>query len=141
LHADLYYRYDDGTNHDERQMELWFQNPDAFRANFEWGGVKTTFLLNGQSAFMIRDTLHIRDLNADNVVGPKVMPMLQNYRAILQEVGRMLAPKTPGARFRLEGVVPSPQASGGQWFRVVRTAPREPAMTYFFGAQPRREGG
>src|SRR6266536_273876 len=88
MHSLLDYQYDDGANHDERTMEFWFQNPTAFRANFEYGGVPTTFLLVGERGYMIRDTLHISDLNNDPVKGPKLMPMLKNYRSILGEVGR-----------------------------------------------------
>ena len=139
LHADIDYRYDDGSTRDERRMELWFRNPDAFRANFQYGGRDSSFLLVGQRGFMIRDRIRVTDLNNSPTM-KEVLPMLQNYRAVLQEVGRLMAPKSPGARFRLEGIERNPQATGGQWFKVIRTAPREPMMSYFFGAAPRRDG-
>jgi hypothetical protein len=139
MRADLDYAYDDGSTRDQRRMELWFQNPNAFRANFEYGGRPSTFLLVNDRGWMIRDRIRITDLNSHATM-KEVLPMLRNYRAVLQEVARMLAPKSAGARFRLEGMVPNAAASGGQWFKVVRTAPREPMMTYFFGSAPRKDG-
>jgi|GEM_PF-2585912 len=139
LVADLDYAYDDGSTRDERRMALWYRSPDAFRANFQYGGRDSSFLLVHDQGRMIRDRIRVTNLN-DSPTMKELMPMLRNYRAVLQEVGRLLAPKSPGARFRLEGVVANPQATGGQWFKVVRTAPREPMMTYFFGAQARRDG-
>ena len=73
----------------------------------------------------------------------ELMPMMKNYRDILKEVGRLMAPsglKSPGATFRFEGMVANQGATGGQWFKVVRNAPREPMMTFFFGSAPRRDG-
>lgn len=140
MHADLDYVYDDGSTRDERRMELWFRNPDAFRANFRYAGRDSTFLLVGERGFLIRDRIRVTPLN-DSPTMKEVMPMLKNYRMVLQEVSRMVVPKTAGARFRFEGMVSHAQASGGQWFKVVRTAPREPNMTYFFGSAPRRDGG
>lgn len=139
LVADLDYAYDDGSTKDERRMALWYRAPDAFRANFQYQGRDTSFLLVRDQGRMIRDRIRVTNLNTSPTM-KELMPMLRNYRMVLQEVGRLLAPKSPGARFRLEGVVPSAQATGGQWFKVVRTAPREPMMTYFFGAGPRRDG-
>lgn len=139
LVADLDYAYDDGSTRDERRMQLWYQAPNAFRANFMYGGRDSAFLLVRDQGRMIRDRIRVTNLN-DSPTMKELMPMLRNYRAVLQEVGRLLAPKSAGARFRLDGVVADPRATGGQWFKVIRTAPREPMMTYFFGAAPRRDG-
>src|SRR5262245_7422094 len=141
MYADIDYSYDDGSMKDERRMELWYRNPDAFRANFEYQGRPSTFLLVGSDGYLIRDIIRVDVLNNHPTMGPKLMPMLQQYRDVLQEVGRLIAPKSPGARFHLDGVIPNPAASGGQWFKVTRTAPREPNMTYYFGAAPRKDGG
>ena len=45
LVADLDYAYDDGSSKDERRMALWYRSPDAFRANFQYQGRETSFLL------------------------------------------------------------------------------------------------
>jgi hypothetical protein len=142
LHCDIDYQYDDGQTQDERRMELWFRNPDAFRANTKWGGRDSTLLLKGETGYLIRDRLHVSEVNK-NPATQQLLPMMKNYRAILQEVGRLMAPaglKSPGARFRLLGTVQDPRASGGAWFKVQRTAPREGDMTFFFGSAPRRDG-
>jgi hypothetical protein len=142
IHTDIDYVYDDGSNHDERRMELWFRNPDAFRANTTYGGRDSTLLLVGERGFMIRDRLHVTELNTSGVM-KELLPMMKNYRDILREVGRLMAPaglKGPGARFRLLGTIADPRATGGQWFKVVRSAPREGDMTFFFGTAPTKDG-
>lgn len=144
IHTDIDYVYDDGQNpRDERRMELWFRNPDAFRANTQYAGRDSTLLLVGERGFMIRDRLHIDDLNHGGNMMKDLLPMMRNYRDILREIGRLMAPaglKSPGARFRLLGTVADPRASGGQWFKVVRTAPREGDMTFYFGSAPTKDG-
>ena len=142
LHCDIDYVYDDGSTHDERRMELWFRNPDAFRADTQYAGRDSTLLLVGDQGRMIRDRIRVTNLNTSPTM-KELMPMMRNYRAILQEVGRLMAPtglKSPGARFRLLGTVRDPQATGGSWFKVVRTAPREGDMTFFFGSAPTKDG-
>ena len=142
MHADLDYVYDDGSNHDERRMELWFRNPDAFRANFEYAGRPSQFLLVGERGFMIRDAIRVTDLNNSPTM-KVVLPQLKDYRDILREVGRLMAPsglKGPGVSFRFLGNVADPRATGGQWFKVLRKAPGEGDMTFFFGSAPRKDG-
>lgn len=142
LHCDLDYVYDDGSNHDERKMEFWFRNPDAFRANTQYQGRDTTLLLTGDRGFMIRDRIRVTDLNASTTM-KELLPMMRNYRAVLREVGRLMAPaglKSPGARFRFLGQIQDARATGGLWYKVIRTAPGEGDMTFFFGTAPRKDG-
>jgi hypothetical protein len=142
LHADIDYVYDDGSNHDERRMELWFRNPDAFLAKTQYQGRDTSLLLTGEQGYMIRDRIRVTDLNASPTM-KELLPMMRNYRAILREVGRLMAPaglKGPGARFRFLGQVQDPRATGGMWYKVVRQAPGEGDMTFFFGSAPRKDG-
>ena len=142
LHCELDYVYDDGSTHDERKMELWFRNPDAFKANLQYQGRDTTLLLNNERGFMIRDRIRVTDLNASTTM-KELLPMMRNYRAILREVGRLMAPaglKSPGAKFRFVGQIQDPKATGGLWYKVVRTAPNEGDMTFFFGTAPRKDG-
>jgi len=142
LHCDIDYVYDDGSNHDERRMELWFRNPDAFRANTQYQGRDTSLLLVGDQGYLIRDRLHVDNLNA-SATKKELLPMMRNYRAILREVGRLMAPaglKGPGARFRFVGQIQDARATGGLWYKVVRTAPGEGDMTFFFGTAPRKDG-
>jgi hypothetical protein len=142
LHCALDYVYDDGSTHDERKMTLWFRNPDAFRAETEYGGRDSTLLLTGERGFLIRDRIRVTDLTNSPTM-KELMPMMRNYRAILREVGRLMVPaglKSTGARFRLVETVRNPAATGGQWFKVVRTAPREGDITFFFGSAPRKDG-
>ena len=142
LHADLDYVYDDGSNHDERRMEIWFRNPDAFRAAFEWGGRASQFLLVGERAFMIRDVIRVTDINNSPAM-KELLPQLKDYRDVLREVGRLMAPsglKGPGVTFRLLGQIPDPRATGGKWWKVLRKAPGEGDMTFFFGSAPTKDG-
>lgn len=142
LHCDIDYVYDDGSNHDERRMEIWFRNPDAFRANTQYQGRDTSLLLVGDQGYLIRDRLHVDDLNK-STTKKELLPMLRNYRAVLREVGRLIAPaglKSPGARFRFMGQIQDARATGGLWYKVVRTAPGEGDMTFFFGTAPRKDG-
>lgn len=142
LHADIDYVYDDGSNHDERRMELWFRNPDAFRANLQYQGRDTTLLLTGDQGYFIRDRIHVDSLN-NSPTKKELLPMLRNYRAVLREVGRLMAPaglKGPNVRFVFMGQIQDPRATGGVWFKVVRQAPGEGDMTFFFGTAPRKDG-
>ena len=142
MHADMDYVYDDGSTRDERRMELWFRNPDAFRANTQYAGRDSTLLLVGDRGYLIRDRIRVTDLSNSPTM-KELLPMMRNYRDILKEVGRLMAPsglKSPGATFRFEGMVANAGATGGQWFKVVRNAPREPMMTFFFGSAPKRDG-
>src|SRR5262245_20496125 len=143
MHADLDYVYDDGQNpRDERRMELWFRNPDAFRANTMYAGRESVLLMIGERGYLIRDRIRVTPLNESPTM-KELLPMMRNYRDILREVGRLMAPtglRSPGARFRFLGVVADPRATGGQWFKVQRTAPREGEMTFFFGSVPTRDG-
>ncbi len=142
LHCDIDYVYDDGSNHDERRMELWFRNPDAFLAKTQYQGRDTQLLLNGEQGYLIRDRLHVDPLNT-SATKKELLPMLRNYRAVLREVGRLMAPaglKSPGSKFRFMGQIQDARATGGVWFKVVRTAPGEGDMTFFFGTAPRKDG-
>ncbi len=142
LHCDLDYVYDDGSNHDERKMELWFRNPDSFRANTMYQGRETTLMLVQEAGVMIRDRIRVTDVTNSPTM-KELMPMLRNYRAVLQQVGRLMTPaalKSNGARFRLEGTIQDPRATGGMWFKVVRVAPNEGNITFFFGSAPRKDG-
>jgi hypothetical protein len=143
MHADLEYVYDDGQNpRDERRMELWFRNADAFRADTQYAGRDSTLLMVGERGYLIRDRIRITPLN-ESATMKELLPMMRNYRDILREVGRLMAPaglKSAGARFRFLGTVADPRATGGQWFKVLRTAPREGDMTFFFGSVPRPDG-
>ena len=61
--------------------------------------------------------------------------------AFLLEMARQLAGlKSAGARFRFMGQIQDARASGGLWYKVVRTAPGEGDMTFFFGTAPRKDG-
>ncbi len=123
-------------------MELWFRNPDAFRANLQYQGRDTTLLLAGDQGYFIRDRIHVDSLN-NSPTKKELLPMLRNYRAILREVGRLMAPaglKGPNVRFRFMGQIQDPRATGGLWYKVVRQAPGEGDMTFFFGTAPRKDG-
>lgn len=142
LHCDLDYVYDDGSNHDERKMELWFRNPNDFRANTMYQGRETTLMLVGEAGVMIRDRIRVTDVTNSPTM-KELMPMLRNYRAVLQQVGRLMTPaalKSNGARFRLDGTIQDPRATGGMWFKVTRQAPGEGNITFFFGSAPRKDG-
>jgi hypothetical protein len=142
MHALIDYDYDDGSTHDARRMEFWFRNPDAFRAQTEYQGRDSVLLLVGDKGRLIRDRIRITNLN-DSPTMKEALPMLRNFREILKETARLMVPaglKTPGARFRLEGTIKDPRATGGQWWKVVRKAPREGDVTFFFGSAPRRDG-
>jgi len=142
LHCDLDYVYDDGSTHDERKMELWFRNPDAFRANTQYQGRETTLMLVQEAGVMIRDRIRVTDLSNSPTM-KELMPMLRNYRAVLEQVGRLMTPaalKSNGARFRFEGTIQDARATGGMWFKVTRNAPGEGNITFFFGSAPRKDG-
>ncbi len=142
MHCDIDYAYDDGSNHDERHMAFWFRNPDGFRADTVYAGRDSTLLLLGERGFMIRDRIRVTDLNNSPTM-KEALPMLRNFREILKEVARLMVPaglKGPGARFVLAGTIADPRATGGQWFKVVRTAPNEGDITFFFGSAPRKDG-
>ena len=98
--------------------------------------------MTGEKGYMIRDRIRVTDLNASPTM-KELLPMMRNYRAILREVGRLMAPaglKGPGARFRFQGQIQDPRATGGLWYKVVRQAPGEGDMTFFFGTAPRKDG-
>jgi hypothetical protein len=142
LHTSIDYNYDDGQTRDERSMVIWFRNPDAFRAQFKYGGRDSDFLLVSDQGFLIRDRIRVTPLNTSPTM-KEVLPMLHNYRDVLREVARLMVPaalKGPGVRFEQLGVRPDTRATGGQWIHVVRRAPREPDMQFFFGTAPRRDG-
>jgi hypothetical protein len=143
LHTSIDYNYDDGQTRDERQMVIWFRNPDSFRAQFTYAGRPSDFLLVGEQGFLIRDRIRVTQLNQSPTM-KEVLPMLHNYREVLREVARLMVPaalKSPGAQFQLLGHVPNPRATGGAWYHVVRRAPNEPDMEFFFGTGQRRDGG
>jgi hypothetical protein len=142
MHAIVDYDYDDGSTRDARRMEFWFRNPDAFRAHMEYQGRDSQLLALGEKYRIVRDRIHITDLNNSPTM-KQAIPMLKNFREILKETARLMVPaglKTAGARFRLEGTIQDPRATGGQWWKVVRKAPGEGDVTFFFGSAPRRDG-
>lgn len=131
--------FPDGGAPMEQPTTLKFRAPDALFANFSHQGRDTSFLLVRDQGRMIRDRIRVTNLN-NSLTTKHLMPVLRSHRRVLQDVGRMLAPKRAGARFRLFGVVADAKATGGRWCQVVRTAPGEPDRTIFYGTEPRRDG-
>jgi hypothetical protein len=142
LHTDIDYVYDDGQNHDERRMELWFRNPDAFHAYTKYAGRDSELFLIGEQGWLIRDRIRVTPLN-QSATYKELLPAMKQYRDVLREVARLMAPsalKGPGITFTLQGHVRDPKATGGAWYRVLRKAPGEADMTFFFGTAPNKEG-
>src|SRR5205823_1323936 len=70
-------------------------------------GRDSTLLMVGERGYLIRDRIHVTGLNESPTM-KELLPMMRNYRDILREVGRLMAPaglRSPGAHFRFLGAV------------------------------------
>jgi hypothetical protein len=112
-----------------------YRAPDLFRSHCTFHGRDSAFQLDRDEFRRLVDRLRIES-------GPRfpwdaAEAEVRAQRRWVRALAVALAPHGAGARFRLGGVLPHPEAPGGAWFEVVRTAPGDSTQTLYFRAAPR----